>query len=95
MPIYEYECLKCKKGQEIIQKFSDDPVATCPDCGGEMKKLISTNSFVLKGTGWYMTDYGSKKDKDKEKTKSKSDSTSDTKKDSPKKEKKVEPAGTS
>lgn len=59
MPIYEYVCLKCGKEQEIIQKFSDDPLKTCPVCKGEMKKLISNTSFVLKGSGWYTTDYAS------------------------------------
>jgi putative FmdB family regulatory protein len=89
MPIYEYRCLKCEKEQEFLQKFSDDPITTCPECGGELEKLISSNSFVLKGSGWYMTDYGTKKDKDKEK--STSSTRSDAKKDTSKKEKKAEP----
>jgi|COG998Drversion2_1049125.scaffolds.fasta_scaffold258501_1 putative FmdB family regulatory protein len=89
MPIYEYKCTKCEKEQEFIQKFSDDPVTTCPDCGGEMKKLISTNSFVLKGSGWYMTDYGTKKEKDK--AKPKTDPKTDKKEKSTKKDKKTEP----
>jgi putative FmdB family regulatory protein len=70
MPIYEYECLKCEKNHEIMQKFSDAPLSTCPDCGGRMKKLISNTSFVLKGSGWYVTDYASperKKGMDSEK----------------------------
>lgn len=89
MPIYEYKCTKCEKEQEFIQKFSDNPVTTCPDCGGEMKKLISTNSFVLKGSGWYMTDYGTKKEKDK--AKPKTDPKTDKKEKSTKKDKKTEP----
>jgi putative FmdB family regulatory protein len=59
MPIYEYECLQCGKNHEIIQKFSDAPLAACQDCGGEIRKLISNTSFVLKGSGWYVTDYAS------------------------------------
>lgn len=59
MPIYEYECRACGKKHEIIQKHSDNPVAECPDCRGSMRKLISNSSFVLKGTGWYKTDYAS------------------------------------
>lgn len=59
MPIYEYECRQCGKCLEIMQKFSDTPLSTCADCGGEMKKLISNTSFVLKGSGWYVTDYAS------------------------------------
>ncbi|MDI6802200.1 MAG: zinc ribbon domain-containing protein [Thermodesulfovibrionales bacterium] len=59
MPIYEYECIKCGKTQEIMQKFSDAPITNCPECNGQMKKLISNTSFVLKGGGWYVTDYAS------------------------------------
>jgi putative FmdB family regulatory protein len=57
MPIYEYECEVCRKQCEVIQKFHDAPMHTCPECGGPMHKLISQSSFVLKGTGWYVTDY--------------------------------------
>ncbi|MEW6068618.1 MAG: FmdB family zinc ribbon protein [Nitrospirota bacterium] len=57
MPIYEYECLNCGKQCEVLQKFNDEPLSICPDCGGTMHKLISQSSFVLKGTGWYVTDY--------------------------------------
>lgn len=60
MPIYEYECTKCNKIHEVIQKFSDDPLKNCPDCGGEVRKLISPSTFILKGTGWYVTDYAGK-----------------------------------
>ncbi len=59
MPIYEYRCLSCEKELEVVQKFSDAPLSTCPECGGELKKLISHSSFVLKGSGWYVTDYPS------------------------------------
>jgi putative FmdB family regulatory protein len=59
MPIYEYECPNCGKHYEIIQKFSDEPLNRCPECGGHVHKLISRTSFVLKGTGWYVTDYAS------------------------------------
>ena len=91
MPIYEYKCTQCEKEQEFIQKFSDDPITTCPECGGAMKKLISTNSFVLKGSGWYMTDYGTKKEKDK--AKPKTDPKADKKENGTKKDKKTEPVG--
>ncbi len=59
MPIYEYACETCGKHREVIQKFSDEPLRTCPDCGGKVQKLISHTSFILKGTGWYVTDYAS------------------------------------
>ena len=57
MPIYEYECPKCQKVHEIVQKFSDPRMSECPDCGGAVSKLMSLSSFALKGSGWYTTDY--------------------------------------
>jgi putative FmdB family regulatory protein len=60
MPIYEYECDKCGFHREVLQRFSDDPIAECEMCHGSMKKLISQSTFHLKGTGWYVTDYASK-----------------------------------
>lgn len=60
MPIYEYECTKCGKIEEAIQKFSDKPLTKCKHCSGKLHKLISQNSFHLKGTGWYVTDYANK-----------------------------------
>ena len=64
MPIYEYKCLKCEHQFEGIQRFSDNPVETCPSCNRKtVKKLVSAPSFRLKGGGWYETDFktGSKK----------------------------------
>jgi putative FmdB family regulatory protein len=61
MPIYEYQCLSCGKKTEVLQRMDDAPLAACPTCGGEVKKLISAPSFQLKGSGWYATDYGGKK----------------------------------
>lgn len=61
MPIYEYECMSCGSVTEEWQKISDPPLQTCPHCSGKVKKLMSMNTFHLKGSGWYVTDY-SKKD---------------------------------
>jgi putative FmdB family regulatory protein len=61
MPIYEYECLQCGKRTEVLQRMGEGPIAACPACGGEVKKLISSPSFQFKGSGWYVTDYGGKK----------------------------------
>ena len=74
MPIYEYSCKKCGKHIEIIQKFSDKPLRTCPDCKGRLSKLISRTSFQLKGTGWYVTDYARKTEAEPKSSESKSDS---------------------
>jgi putative FmdB family regulatory protein len=58
MPIYEYQCLKCGKRTEWLQRMSDAPLAACPECGGEVKKLISSPAVQFKGSGWYVSDYG-------------------------------------
>ncbi|MDO9371521.1 MAG: zinc ribbon domain-containing protein [Gammaproteobacteria bacterium] len=58
MPIYEYECTACGHRLEVIQKFSDAPLAECPACGkSALHKLLSAPSFHLKGSGWYQTDF--------------------------------------
>ena len=61
MPIYEYECKTCGQVTELLQKISDSPLKKCPDCGGRVSKLMSMNTFHLKGSGWYVTDYAGKK----------------------------------
>ena len=61
MPIYEYECLQCGKRTEWLQRMSDAPLAACPLCGGEVRKLISAPAFQFKGSGFYKTDYADKK----------------------------------
>ena len=58
MPIYEYQCAACGQITERWQKFSEEPLTVCPHCGGELHKLVSCCSFHLKGSGWYVTDYG-------------------------------------
>jgi putative FmdB family regulatory protein len=60
MPIYEYQCAACGQVVERWQKFSDAPLAECPDCGGSIHKIISSCAFHLKGSGWYVTDYSGK-----------------------------------
>ncbi|MFH0810684.1 MAG: FmdB family zinc ribbon protein [Pseudomonadota bacterium] len=75
MPIYEYRCADCEKMTEAYQQFSDVPLTTCKHCQGQLHKIISSTSFQLKGSGWYVTDYargGKGKDKEeKEKEKEK------------------------
>ena len=61
MPIYEYQCEKCGRVLEAYQKFSEPALKTCKNCSGRLHKLISQSSFHLKGTGWYVTDYGNKR----------------------------------
>jgi putative FmdB family regulatory protein len=61
VPVYEYCCEKCGGQFEHIQSFSDKPLKKCKKCGGRLRKLVSECSFHLKGSGWYVTDYGVKK----------------------------------
>ena len=64
MPVYEYECDGCRKVFEVQQRMVDAPLTVCPECGGEVRKLISMSSFQLKGGGWYNDGYsGSSKGK--------------------------------
>jgi putative FmdB family regulatory protein len=58
MPLYEYQCESCAHRFERIQKFSDPPVETCPQCGGAVRKLLSSPAIQFKGSGFYITDYG-------------------------------------
>ena len=57
MPLYEYQCEACAHRFEAIQKFSDAPLETCPQCAGAVRKLLSSPAFHFKGSGWYITDY--------------------------------------
>jgi len=68
MPIYEYACASCDHHLEALQKISEDPLDFCPECGEEsLRKKVSAAAFVLKGSGWYETDFknsGKEKPKD-------------------------------
>ena len=59
MPTYEYECLKCKRVFEVRQRISEPALKVCDVCGGEVRRLLSAAPFILKGGGWYVTDYPS------------------------------------
>ncbi len=57
MPIYEYRCEQCGDFEQS-QRISDPPLSRCPKCRRKVRRLISNTSFQLKGSGWYITDYG-------------------------------------
>lgn len=82
MPIYEYKCDKCGKTFEVLQKFSDEPLKTHADCGGNVERLVSLSGFQLKGGGWYVTDYGKGGSKPAEKSSDKSGDKAESKSDS-------------
>ncbi|HEC35235.1 MAG TPA: zinc ribbon domain-containing protein [Anaerolineae bacterium] len=56
MPLYEYECKTCGVRFERMQRFTDDPVRVCPECGGEVRRLIQPIGIIFKGSGFYVTD---------------------------------------
>ena len=60
MPLYEYQCRKCKHRFERIRKFSDPALKKCPECGGSVDQLLSAPAVHFKGSGFYATDYPSK-----------------------------------
>jgi putative FmdB family regulatory protein len=77
VPTYEYECGSCHRTFEVKQRISEPSLTTCDECGGPVHRLLSATPFILKGGGWYVTDYPSesrKKALDAEKS---SSSTSD------------------
>ncbi|MFB7502412.1 FmdB family zinc ribbon protein [Streptomyces broussonetiae] len=56
MPTYQYQCTECGDGLEAVQKFTDDALTECPNCGGRLKKVFSAVGIVFKGSGFYRND---------------------------------------
>ncbi|MBO4311679.1 MAG: zinc ribbon domain-containing protein [Desulfovibrionaceae bacterium] len=64
MPIYEYYCTHCDRTFEEWTQHHDAPASMCcPKCGGEAGRIVSNTSFMLKGKGWYVTEYGTHRGK--------------------------------
>lgn len=83
MPTYDYECLKCKKSYEIFHRISDESLKYCPECGGKLKRLISTGvGLIFKGTGFFITDYKKKSETEKADKKGKGEKKEGTQKNS-------------
>lgn len=59
MPTYEYQCDQCHRTFEVRQRITDEPLTRCDACGGTVKRLLAPAPFILKGEGWYVTDYPS------------------------------------
>ena len=83
MPTYVYRCDSCNHQFELFQRMSDDPLDTCPECQGKVRRVIHPVGVVFKGSGWYINDSRSKGSTDstskaKETTSDSSTSTSDT-----------------
>lgn len=56
MPTYHYRCSTCGHSFDAFQKFSEDPLTDCPECEGQVKRVIQPVGVVFKGSGWYITD---------------------------------------
>ncbi|HNS02048.1 MAG TPA: zinc ribbon domain-containing protein [Anaerolineae bacterium] len=56
MPVYEYECDNCSLRFEKVQRFSDEPVRICPNCGESVHRVIQPVGIIFKGSGFYVTD---------------------------------------
>jgi putative FmdB family regulatory protein len=56
MPTYEYACKDCKEHVEVVQSFKDEPLKTCPSCGGPLRKVFGSIGISFKGSGFYKTD---------------------------------------
>ncbi|MDQ2976199.1 MAG: zinc ribbon domain-containing protein [Acidobacteriota bacterium] len=80
MPIYEFECQKCKAHLEVFQKLNDKQPTKCRKCGGRLEKLVSASAIQFKGSGWYVTDYAGKSRRAAEKAEKDTAATSDDKK---------------
>jgi putative FmdB family regulatory protein len=59
VPTYEYQCSGCHRTFEVRQRITAEPLTQCEVCGGTLKRLLSPAPFILKGAGWYVTDYPS------------------------------------
>ena len=97
MPTYRYACAACAEVHEIFHSIKDKPRKKCPECGGRLERLIGTGGgVILKGSGFYTTDYrsegyhreakkdregGESKEKPKKKAKKKAESKAKKKRD--------------
>jgi putative FmdB family regulatory protein len=81
VPTYDYRCDRCERTFEVRQRISEAPLTTCDRCGGPIHRLLAAAPFILKGGGWYVTDYpseGRKKGMEAEKKSSGEPATSST-----------------
>ena len=61
MPLYEYQCTKCKRRTEKIESVAGPHLKKCPHCGGKVEQMLTAPAIQFKGSGWYVTDYAGKK----------------------------------
>lgn len=83
MPLYEYQCTKCKRRTEKIENVSGPHLKKCPHCGGKVEPMLSAPAIQFKGSGWYVTDYAGKSGGGAEPASTKSESSDASAKDAP------------
>ena len=59
MPTYAYRCKQCEHEFEIVQRISEDPLTECPECKGEICRMLFPVGIVFKGSGFHINDYPS------------------------------------
>jgi putative FmdB family regulatory protein len=73
MPTYDYKCSNCNHTFEYFQPMSAAPLTECPECKGNLKRIIGTGSGpIFKGSGFYQTDYKGKAENSKKSSESES-----------------------
>ena len=73
MPKYEYACKSCGERLEVVQAFTDEPLAECPACGGVLRKVFSAPAISFKGKGFYRNDHRQGRPSTETKTDTKTD----------------------
>ena len=79
MPLYDYQCSKCKEITEVRHGFDDTHTDTCPKCGSPMIRLFNPAGIVFKGSGFYITDSRKAESKTESKSEAKSEPKSESK----------------
>jgi putative FmdB family regulatory protein len=82
LPLYEYQCTKCHKRTEKIEKVDGPHLKKCPHCGGKVESVITAPAIQFKGAGWYVTDYAGKKTSSNESKSAEKEAPRETAKDS-------------
>lgn len=84
MPLYEYQCTKCRRKTEKIESVAGPHLKKCPHCGGKVERLLAAPAIQFKGGGWYVTDYAGKKGAGAESKASEKGEAKDATKEAPK-----------
>ena len=88
MPTYDYKCTQCGHDFEIFQSMSESHIKKCPECGGNVRRLVGGGSgLIFKGSGFYVTDYVKGKEQKKTPVEKNGQEKKTTKTDKPKEKK--------